>query len=887
MNHSPTDQLTTEHPVQPPRPARPAESRAGIRSFVEAQVERTPEAVAAIFGDRTISYRELESRANQLANYLIAQGIGPDRLVGICFPRSIEMIVALVAVFKAGGGYVSLDPNHPGERLAFMVADSRPAAILTHSTLIKWLPPKNGARVICLDAESEEISAASEEPPAPAPDGDHLAYLIYTSGSTGNAKAVAMPQRVLYHLLEWQLANWTLPAAARTLQFTSLNFDVAFQEIFSTLSAGGTLVLTSEDQRREPAELLRVMRDYQVERLFLPFVALQQLAKAFETERIVPSNLRDVITAGEQLQITPHVKSLFEHLPGCKLHNQYGPAESHIIVTAYTLDGEPAAWPLLPPIGKPIAKVRIYLLDEHKKRVPSGQTGEIYIGGAALARGYLNREQLTAERFIRDPFCDEPGARIYQTGDLGTLLPDGNIQYLGRRDQQVKIRGVRVELGEVEAVLSEHPLVEHAVAVASESAIGEKRLIAYFVPKPSAAPLPRDLRDFLAAKLPAHSVPSAYVAIDAIPLTPTGKVDRLALPAPTSDRSGEDVVAPRTPVEETIVAIWERCLNVRPVGIRDNFFHLGGDSLVAIQISAEIEIKLQKTVPLAWTFSASTVEELAAHLLDTPHGPDAESIIGINTGGSRRPFFCICGYFDIARYLGDDQPFYKVDLKRLEHITDPNSAIRTMASQCIAEIRSVQPEGPYLLGGHSLGSVVAFEMARQLREAGQTIALLALLDPDRPLPSTFGALRRAIGRTASYLKHLFSLSPREQARRMLASGRFYWNKLKVRRAASRDFSAIPRHDKALALEGSYRPQPYPGRVTLFLAGDVHAGAQSSSDPRLDWGRLATGGAEVHVIPGDHETLLREPNVRILGKLLRGHLEAAMGLMLGALCIGSF
>jgi amino acid adenylation domain-containing protein len=885
MNHRQIDLITTEQPGSRAGEDQVTIAERNIRSMVEAAVQRTPEATAVIHGEQTITYRELEEQANRLAHHLISRGLQADQLVGICLQRSVEMVVALVAVFKAGGGYVSLDPQHPDERLAFMLQDSKPAVIVTHSALEDKLPAGHGAQIVRLDTDAKAIDRQSTKAPATDVREEHLAYLIYTSGSTGTPKAVAMPQGVLCNLLDWQLENWTLPAAARTLQFTSLNFDVAFQEIFATLVAGGTLVLTSEAQRREPAELLRLMRDFEVERIFLPFVGLQQLAKAFETERIVPAKLRDVITAGEQLQITPQVKALFESLRDCSLHNQYGPAESHV-VTAFTLRGRPESWPLLPPIGQPITGAHIHILDEQRKPVADGQTGEIYIGGTTLAHGYYHREQLTAERFLPNFLHPAQPGRLYKTGDLGALLPDGNIQYLGRSDHQVKIRGVRVELGEIEAALVEHPLIEHAVAAAKEAAPGEHRLVAYFVPKAASTPSRRELRQFLSRKLPAHSVPSAFVRLDRIPLTATGKVDRLSLPTPAATRDDEEIVAPDTPLQKDIVAIWERFLNVRPVGIRDNFFDLGGDSLVAVQIAAEIELKCRKTVPLAWTFNASTVEDLAAQLLDDPHAPDAESIIGINTGGSRRPFFCICGYFDIARYLGSDQPFYKVDLKRLERIQDPASAIQQMATQCIEEIRSVQPDGPYYLGGHSLGGVVAFEIARQLRAAGEIISLLALLDPDPPRPSMFGALRRAIGRPVSYIRHLFSLSLDEQKKAIMASSRSKWNKLRVRLAANRDFSAIAREDKALALEGTYRPDAYPGRITLFLASDANASDQPLFDPRLDWGRLASGGADVHVVPGDHETLLREPNVRILGQLLRGHLDAAASLVVGTLSVGT-
>jgi non-ribosomal peptide synthetase component F len=336
----------------------------GILSRLESQTERIPDEVAVVCEGGTLTYSALNRRANQLAYRLIDSGVGSDRIVGVSLPRSIDMVVALLAVLKAGGAYIWLDPAYPGERLKFMIDDAKPEVVITKNSLLGHLPSALGERSLCLDLQAQRISEASIENPAVEGSPDDLAYIIYTSGSTGRPKGTAMGRDVLANLLDWQLENWTHPAAARTLQFTSLNFDVSFQEIFSTLCAGGTLILTSEEMRRDPSALLRLIRDSAVERIFLPFVALQQLAKAFEAEQIIPSNLRDVITAGEQLQITRQIKMFFEKLDGCALHNQYGPAESHIIVTALTLRGEPGSWPLLPSIGRPIAKARIYILDE-------------------------------------------------------------------------------------------------------------------------------------------------------------------------------------------------------------------------------------------------------------------------------------------------------------------------------------------------------------------------------------------------------------------------------------------------------------------------------------------------------------------------------------------
>jgi amino acid adenylation domain-containing protein len=451
-----------------------------IHELFEATVERTPLSIAVVFEGEQLTYRELNARANQLAHYLQERGVGPEVLVGICVERSLEMIVGLLGILKAGGAYVPLDRSYPPERLAFMLENSSVQVLLTQQQLVESLP-LHQAHIVCLDTDWEVIARQSEENPASGVMPDNLTYVIYTSGSTGKPKGVAMSHRPLLNLIEWQLQNSTLPDGAKTLQFSPISFDVSFQEIFSTWCAGGTLVLISDEVRRDAVQLLHFLKLEAIARLFLPFVALQQLAEVADGQEVVPTSLREVITAGEQLQITRQIANWFTKLNNCTLHNQYGPSESHV-VTAFTLTGSPSSWPALPPIGRPIANTQIYLLDEQLQPVPIGVPGELYIGGIPLARGYLNRPDLTEQRFIPNPFSDKPGERLYKTGDIASYLPDGNIEYQGRSDSQVKIRGFRIELGEIEATLWQHTAVREAVVVAREDVPGDnKRLVAYVV----------------------------------------------------------------------------------------------------------------------------------------------------------------------------------------------------------------------------------------------------------------------------------------------------------------------------------------------------------------------------------------------------------------------
>jgi amino acid adenylation domain-containing protein/thioester reductase-like protein len=596
-----------------------------IHQLVEIQVTKTPDAVAVIFEDRQLTYRELNQKANQLAHYLIELGVKPEVLVGVCVERSLEMIVALLAILKAGGAYVPLDPAYPQERLTYMLEDSQAKVLLTQSYSIKNLS-QGTTKLICLDSDVDAIGKCSINNPQSEVTRDHLAYVIYTSGSTGKPKGVAMPHAPLCNLLNWQLEQSSVSVGSRTLQFTPISFDVSFQEIFSTLATGGILVLISEQKRRDPLLLLKFLRDNFIERLFLPFVALKQLAEVAERESNKSINLKEVITAGEQLRITSAIAQWFGQMPNCTLHNHYGPSESHV-VTAFTLTGSPQEWPVLPPIGRPIANTQIHILDSQLKPVPIGVTGELYIGGICLAKGYLNRPELTAEKFIPDHLSQQPGERLYKTGDLARHLPDGNIEYMGRIDQQVKISGYRVEPGEIEAALEQYPQVREAVIITRDSIpgdkrhneLGNKRLVAYIVLETKAstigvleAPLARKLRQFLRTKLPNYMVPSAFMLLDEFPLTPSGKIDRRALPIPKWTRTEEGVyVAPRNELESQLADIWTQLLGIEQVGIHDNFCELGGHSLLAVQLITEVNKAFQLDLPMESFLKAPTIIGLA------------------------------------------------------------------------------------------------------------------------------------------------------------------------------------------------------------------------------------------------------------------------------------
>ncbi|MBM3289411.1 MAG: amino acid adenylation domain-containing protein, partial [Candidatus Hydrogenedentes bacterium] len=582
-----------------------------VHQLFEAQVERTPDAAALVYAGRTLTYRELNTRANQVAHHLKGLGVQRETLVGLCVGRSIEMVTGLLGILKAGGAYVPLDPAYPRERLAFMLEDSKIEILITTERLRPNLPV-NGATVVSLDQDAAALAARMADNPVNGVGPKDLAYVIYTSGSTGTPKGAAMPHRALANLVHWQAAHSESRSGATTLQFAPLSFDVSFQEMFCTWAAGGALVLIDDETRRDARALLDMIAKAGVERIFLPYVALQGLAQTAVDTNVYPSCLKEVVTAGEQLSVTGPIRTFFSNIGGCTLVNQYGPTESHV-VSSYVLRGAPEKWPVLPPIGRPIDNTRLYVLDRSLRPVPVGVPGELYIGGEGLARGYWRRPDLTQERFVRDPFANGSGGRLYKSGDIVRYRDDGNIEFLGRVDHQVKVRGYRIELGEIESVIVQHPAVAETVVVARQDGTDGHELVAYVVPRTKGSDFVGDLKAHLKGKLPDYMVPSAFVVLDKLPLAPSGKVDRGALPKP--DRQAHamqgEAIAPRDAIELELQHIWEQIFDVRPIGVADSFFDLGGHSLSAVFMMDQIQLRLNTVLSPSILFEAPTIEAIA------------------------------------------------------------------------------------------------------------------------------------------------------------------------------------------------------------------------------------------------------------------------------------
>jgi amino acid adenylation domain-containing protein len=608
-----------------------------LPAMFEEQVERTPLAIAVVFEGRSLTYRELNHRADELARYLIECHVGPESLVGICMGRSLEMIVAVLGVLKAGAAYLPLDAEYPKERLAYMLQDSKPVVLLTQRSLASALPQHN-AHTVFLDKNWRYEEQQCEGGPRVALKSDHLAYIIYTSGSTGRPKGVAMPHRPLVNLFVWQRDVLRLLPHPRTLQFSPLSFDASANELFTTWIMGGTVIIVPESIRRDPTALIRFLIDEKVDTLFLPFVALQQIADECEQSNHYPVALREVLSTAEPLQITTSVSRFFQNLPFCRLHNEYGPSETHV-VTALTMTGAVDTWRTLPPIGFPIINSQIYILDRNFQPVPLGVQGDLYIAGDNLARGYLNRPGLTAERFIPNPYAKEESARMYKTGDSAIYGSDGSIRFLGRVDEQVKIRGFRIEPGEVETTLLRHPGVAQAAVIAREDQPGNKQLIGYVVPASGISLDIREVRRYVREQLPEYMVPATVMVLEAWPLTPSGKLDRKALPAPEFSGSNGSMRMPRTPQEEILCRLFAEILGLERVGIDDNFFDLGGHSLLAVRLASRIRSTLGMEIGIDVLFAAPTVSLIVETMKISQFVNPYDRIFSVRRSGRLSPLF--------------------------------------------------------------------------------------------------------------------------------------------------------------------------------------------------------------------------------------------------------
>jgi amino acid adenylation domain-containing protein len=834
-----------------------------MHEMVEAQVARSPNANAVEHGGQQLTYRELNERANQLARFLRKRGIGHESRVGICLRRSLELPVALLAVLKAGAACVPLDPAYPKERLSYMLEDSGTPLVLTQPGLLSEVTDFD-AEVVNLDPQWTLFADESRENVRSSVEPENLAYIIYTSGSTGKPRGVLLTHGGLVNHNVAAAKLFGLTSTDRMAQFASISFDIAIEEIFPTWISGGSLIVRKEDASLAVGDFLRWVDENHVTALDLPTAYWHELVRELaESTLKLPKSLRLVIVGGEKAQSGS--LATWRKLAGSRVRwvNTYGPTETSVIVTSYEpMESDPL--PAVLPIGRPIANTKIYILNKNLQHQPVGIAGDLYVSGPGLARGYLNRPEITAEKFVQDPFSTEPGARMYKTGDLARYLANGEIEFAGRTDDQVKIRGYRVELEEIEAVLGAHPSVHEVVVMARENPSGEKTLVGYLVPSREAVPTASELRSYLKQKLPQYMVPAAVVLLEAMPKTPNGKVDKRALPAPKAAdfATTQEYVAPTNELEAQLAKIWETVLDKKPVGTRDNFFELGGHSLLAARLMHRIEQQLGQRLPLAVLLQAPTIAQLA-QMMSEGNDSSWSSLVALQAEGARAPFFCVhgvggnvVGFRDLVRHLGTDQPFYALQPQGLDGKRKCLTSIPEMAERYIQEIKKVQPEGPYRIGGYSFGGLVAYEMAQQLNARGEQVALLALFDSYPGKEET----------RAEQIKNMMSLPLKERIGFMVKKGSFVL--MTLRKRIELQFLARPLRNVRQACSkaaGQYEVQPYGGRVTLFRVREKSAG--SLNDPYAIWWQMAAEGVELREISGDHLSLLKEPQVRFLAEEL--------------------
>lgn len=717
-----------------PEPLRAGRPPVNVVRAFEERARRSPGAQAVVSGDRTWTYEELDRVATRFATGLLESGARPGDRVGLAMGRAAGTVAAFLGTAKAGCSAMPLDTAYPVDRLRAMIEQGRPARVVVdaeHRGLVEAL--ETSVPVLPYEA----LAATGHTVELPEISEDDEVYLLFTSGSTGRPKGVSAPHRSLSNLVAWQNGIASTAEGARTVQYAPLSFDVSFQELYATLAGGGTLVVVTEALRRDMPGLLRLLDRERVERMHLPYVALQQLAEASVTLGLVPRSLRVLCSSGEQFRTTDEIRRFCASLGDVVLDNHYGPTETHA-AAFHGMTGDPAAFPALPPVGQPIHGARVLVLDEGMRRVPVGSRGEIYIGGAGLADGYAGRPDLTEERFLPAPDGD---GLVYRTGDIGMVLPGGDVVCLGRADRQVKIRGYRVEPGEIELVAAGAAAggpdaITDVAVIARRDEAGDTSLVAFLVGDAERADLD-ELRRRLRAKLPDYMVPAHFVWLPAIPLTPNGKRDEAALqqvrPARTAP-AGQ--VAPRDDHERVLAGMLADLLHLPDVGVHDNLFDLGATSITAMRLVVLMEERFGTAIPLSDFIVAPTVAELAERLRSagsTTAGFDP--LVAIRPEGTRPPLFfahpmggnVLC-YVPFAKQLPPDQPFYAFQAAGADVGTEPVRGLDQLASHYIAAMRRVQPSGPYHLGGWSFGGFVAFEMARQLHAAGESVASLVLLD---------------------------------------------------------------------------------------------------------------------------------------------------------------
>jgi len=875
----------------------------------EEQTQRTSDATSVIYEKTRLTYRELNARANQLAHFLIDLGGSEEVRIASYLERSQKLPLVVLAIWKAGAIHVPLTPNLPAERTRSILTQAEVSYVLTEKDFAENLP-LTAAQVLNYDKLPLDNYPETNPNRGIAP--DQLAHIVFTSGSTGQPKGILTTHRGIVNYLTFLIETYQLGTKQMVLQLPPITFDASVRDIFGTITSGGQLVMVNQQTAQNPYKLLEKIGEHNVNSLLSVVPAmLRALIQAASDRASGCDSLRLILTSGEPLLPSDWQAARKTFGTDLELINQYGPSETTMTSTYYWLQ-EKAYGKNGIPIGRPIYNQQIYLLDEYKEPVPIGVVGELYIGGAGVGRGYLNLPELTAKSFIDNPFG---AGKLYKTGDLARYLPDGNLEFLGRIDHQVKLRGFRIELGEIEVVLNRHPTVREAVVILREDEPNQKRLVAYIVASsPSSVRRqqsgqvpefdhsnPTSWRTFLSDKLPHYMIPSIFVTLDAMPLSRNGKINRRSLPAPdaTNLATSAAFVPPRDGLEYQLVHIWERVLGC-PVGIHHDFFELGGDSLLAIKLMSYIQSELELPISIDVLMQNATIEQLANVLRKNDIAIKPASIIPFQLQGNGLPFFFVPGlglggtlYLrQFAQNMGTERPIYGLQPVALHGESAPLGTIEDMAAHHIHSIQSVQPEGPYFIGGHSYGSIVAYEMARQLHESGKKIKKLVIFDAsvhflkDRTQVKTTDS--QLLARMARNLERSYEIKldiSEEVLNNLPPADRlpYFCKTLQRTDILPPDVDIMKKIQDSLAFMRAstvakyrYRPQHIiPVPVLLFRAEQSKVVYNGREENRSwGWHALATEAVDVHFVPGDHRSMMVEPHVRTLAEILKKVLREA-------------
>jgi amino acid adenylation domain-containing protein len=873
-----------------------------------AQVRKTPDRCAVAFGEQSLTYQQLNARANRVANHLFEMGVGPEKIVALLARRGIDLLSAIIGVMKAGAAYLPISPNDPGKRQRQIVGQSNCMMALVADEFMSGLRQASGTlhsaqspSFVSLD-ELLKREVNEEDPPVRG-GPESLAYVIYTSGSTGAPKGAMIEHRGMLNHLFAKIRDLELAQKDAVAETASQCFDISVWQFLAALLVGGRVHIFNDEIAGDASRLLaEVSREgiTIIEAVPSLLRAMIENASPLGLDSLDLSALRWMIVTGEALPAEACGQWLDLH-PNIPLLNAYGPTECSDDVTHYTINCRLPAGTVHAPIGSPIANTQLYVLDAHLQPLPVRVSGELYVGGVGVGRGYLNDPERTAQAFLPNSFSTEPGARCYRTGDLARHLNHGELDCLGRIDHQVKIRGFRVELGEIEAALKQHPGVKESVLAARDDGSGQKRLTAYLVARTDYRPDPAELQSFIKERVPPYMVPSAFMTLDAMPLNSNGKIDRQALSAYDSAPATTDsYVAPRNLRELHLAQIWQELLDIERVGVKDNFFDLGGDSLLAVRMLAQLRKRLRQDLPLSIIVEAGTIERLAVALKDQGAGINKSPLVAMQPKGSRPPFFCVhprsgsvLGLLPIAHYMGEDQPFYGIQDPNTVEYSESGEAnlavtLEEMAAHYVEAVKTAQPRGPYHLGGWSFGGFVAFEMAQQLVRQGDEVGLLAILD---------AAKSERLGRAdeaellAIICEEMGAPISAEILRplRPIQRSRYVAQRLEAANLMPADVSLtwidfeLSIFKARLWAVDHHVFKTYPGRITLFRAAEPDAYHSEYPDPILadparGWGQHSTEPVDVQVVPGNHVTICREPNVGVLAEKLMACLEEAGSLI---------